>query len=149
MNRLLIPLLLLLAPTAQAATCTMGASDLVFGNYRVNSATDVDSTATVSLNCVDDGSSTAVSYSIAISGGASTNPADRAMGGGALHYNVYTDVARTTVWGDGSGGSVEVADSIPAPGTGNATHTAHGTIPAGQAPAPGAYGDTLTITISY
>jgi spore coat protein U-like protein len=151
MNRLaaLLALTLLpLAPHAHAASCTMSATDVVFGNYRVNSDSDVETTSTVSLSCVDDGTGNAVGYSIEISSGGSGDPADRMMGG-ALHYNLYADFGRTTVWGDGSGGSMAVGGTIAAPGTGLATHTAYGTIPAHQSLQPGNYGDLLTITISY
>lgn len=147
MNRSLALLFLVLAPSAQAATCTMSATDLRFGQYRSGSAIDVDATSTVTLECMDDSSGAGVGYSIAISAGGSGNPADRTMGG-ALHYNVFTDASRTTVWGNGTGSSI-VSGTIPAPGTGIAAHTAYGTIPAGQSPPVGSYGDALTITIDY
>lgn len=147
MNRPLALLMLVLAPSAQAATCTMSATDLAFGQYRSGSSDDVDATSTVTLECVDDGSSVAVNYSIAISAGGSGDPANRTMGG-ALNYNVFSDAPRTAVWGNGGGASI-VSGSIPSPGTGIATHTAYGTIFAGQAPPPGIYADSLTITIDY
>src|SRR6266487_1298814 len=44
--------------------------------------------------------------------------------GTLLNYNLYTDAARTTVWGDGTGGTVTVSGSS----NGSTTHTVYGRI---------------------
>lgn len=144
--------LLALAPHAQAASCQVSASDLPFGKYPSGSPADVESSATITVqNCVDDGSGAAVSYSIEISPGIGGSFADRAMAGpgGLLHYNLYVDAARTLVWGDGTGGSLVVADAFVLPLATSASHIAYGRIPARQSVTSGFYADTLTITISY
>jgi spore coat protein U-like protein len=144
--------LLSLAAPADAASCQASASDLVFGSYRFNSDVDVDSSATISISCVDDGSGLDVNYSIEVSAGLSGDFADRGMNGpgGPLHYNVYADASRSMVWGDGSGGSVTVSGGFTLPGTTSASHTAYGRVPSQQADiAAGHYADNLTITVTY
>lgn len=154
MNRIAAALLLLsLAPGAQAASCQISATDLAFGQYRFNSAVDVFSTVTVSIqNCAPDINGVDVNYSIAISAGTSADYADRAMSGagGALHYNLYADPGHTLVWGDGGAGTVDVSGSFTVPMQTSASHTGYARIPAGQTDlAPGHYADQLTITINY
>lgn len=144
--------LVAVAPGARAASCQVSASDLVFGSYSANSATDVDTTATIAVQgCVDDGSGPAVSYTIEIGPGVAGDFAGRAMRGpgGDLRYNVYADAARQLVWGDGTGGSVTVSNALLLPLTAAGTHVAYGRIPARQSVEAGSYADTLTITISY
>ncbi|RZM31611.1 MAG: SCPU domain-containing protein, partial [Sphingomonas sp.] len=65
-------------------------------------------------------------------------------------YQLYADPARTQIWGDGSGGSSTVRsfDIIPLLG-GSSTYQIYGRIPANLSPRPGAYNDTITITVSY
>jgi len=156
MNRILrsTAALLLLASLSPAwgASCQISTSDLMFASYRFNSDSDIDSSATISItNCVDDGSGTDVSYSIAISAGGSGTFVDRTMNGpaGALHYNVYADGGYTMVWGDASSGTV-VSGNFSLPGTTSASHTAYARIPAHQTDImAGHYADQLTISIEY
>ena len=62
-----------------------------------------------------------------------------------LSYNIYTNVERTTVWGN--------TNTTGTPGTGNGieqTVTLYGKIARGQNVPPGTgYSDTVTATISY
>jgi spore coat protein U-like protein len=112
----------------------------------------VEMQATVSIHgCVDDGSGTDVSYSIAISTGGSSSYGARAMAGPGdqLLYNLYTDATYGVVWGDGTGGSMTVDGAFSLPGVTSATHTAYGRIPRQQPVAAGAYSDTLGVTITY
>jgi len=66
-----------------------------------------------------------------------------------LNYNLFTNSARTAVWGDGTGGT----STIAATGTGmlsNASLTIFSRIPKGQSAAvPGAYSDSIIITVTY
>jgi spore coat protein U-like protein len=144
--------LLAVAPGARAASCQVGASDLAFGNYSAGSANDVDSSATIMVQgCVDDGTGSAVSYSIEIGPGLAGNFASRAMNGpgGQLYYNLYVDPARSLVWGDGTGGSLTVSDAFVLPLATSSSHVAYGRIPANQSVSAGTYVDTLTVLISY
>ena len=76
--------------------------------------------------------------------------ATRKMTSGAnlLNYKLFTDSARTQIWGDGvEGETVMFADT----GTGTAqSNTVYGLIPASQTGAPaGVYEDTVSVTVRY
>lgn len=128
------------------ATCTVSAGALNFGASipsPINSS--IDATSTISTTC-----SASVPYSIAMNAGqgASATMAVRKMMGGpnSLDYTLYTDAARSSVWGDGSGGSV--VNNLTGTGTAQAI-TVFGRIPAGQAPASGIYNDLITVTVTF
>ncbi|HET6905592.1 MAG TPA: spore coat U domain-containing protein [Rhodanobacteraceae bacterium] len=135
----LLSLALLFAPAA-SATCSLNVQGVNFGSYDFMSSQNLDSTGHVTVTC--DVSS---SFSISLSTGAGTY-ASRTMQNGAhqLSYNLYTDVAHTMVWGDGTGGSVVVSGS----GT-NVDEVVYGSAPAGQNPYLGAYSDAITVTLTF
>jgi spore coat protein U-like protein len=74
-----------------------------------------------------------------------------AFGANTLQYNLYTTAAFTTVFGDGSGASQTESGA----GAGVATavaFTVFGQLPdnaTNQAVVPGAYTDTITVTVTY
>jgi spore coat protein U-like protein len=68
--------------------------------------------------------------------------------GELLNYNLYTNSARTTIWGDGSAGTSRLTNIIWSGGS-SFTRTIYGRIPAGQDVGVGNYGDILVITISF
>jgi spore coat protein U-like protein len=152
--RALSLLSLLCAAQAQAQTCTVSSTALAFGVYTPTLGTPNDSVATVTVTC-QALVSLLVGYNITISGGNSGNPAARSMplsgGGGSMNYQVYSDLLRTQVWGDGSNGTAGVADgyliSVVAPYI--RTYAAYGRIPPLQNARAGSYGDSLLVTISY
>jgi spore coat protein U-like protein len=71
--------------------------------------------------------------------------------GDTLQYNLYTTGGFATVWGDGTGTSVTQGGT----GTGMGTpvvFTTFGQLPdsaANQAVPPGAYTDTVTVSVAY
>ena len=67
------------------------------------------------------------------------------MSGGSatLNYQLYSDAARTTVWGDDTYGN-----SVSTSGT-DVDLSVYGRIPGQQNVPAGSYSDVLTITISY
>jgi spore coat protein U-like protein len=143
-------LLLALAGNAQAASCELALSDLAFGAFALT-GDDIESSATITVNCTDDGGLPAVTYDIGISPGLGGSFAQRAMlGPGTLEYNLYQDASRTLVWGDGTDGTTTVAGSLLVPTLTSATHTAFGRIPGSQpGVVPGTYSDQLLITLTY
>jgi spore coat protein U-like protein len=148
------------APAALAATttdtfqvtatvlsvCSVTATDLAFGNYDASSGTPNDATSTVTALCTP-----SETYDIAIDAGsgAGATVTNRLMtsGGSTLGYGLYTNAGRTTIWGDGTGGTLTQA------GTGNGAnqnYTVFGRVPVGQYVAAGAYVDaTVTVTLTY
>ncbi|MFM0361787.1 Csu type fimbrial protein [Paraburkholderia sediminicola] len=152
---------LLLAPGCAALTTSAGsfgftASATVVNNCLI-SATNVAfaSTGVLSSALSASGAITARctngdAYQIALSTGLSGNVAARQMqragGGGAVNYQLYTDAAHTSAWGDGTAGTTMATGT----GSGNAVSiTVYGRVPAQTTPMPGNYSDTITATISF
>jgi spore coat protein U-like protein len=131
---------------------------LDFGTYDPAVTSPDDSVGTVTVTCryVPAGA-TRVNYTVTISNGIhGTSPTDRKMaaGSGRLGYNVFADPARSQVWGSGTGGTVIASGSMTVgPGNGNGsrtvTHTVYGRIPQLQDAVPGAYADTLLVTLTF
>ena len=154
-------LLALLGPLQAAhagADCSITTTGLAFGAYDSAATQPDDSTATITVTCVYvPPSATSVSYTVTASNGTFGNsPTARRMGAGngRLAYNVYTDPARTQVWGTGTGGTVVASGSMTVgPGVGNGTrtrtHTIYGRALAQQPSDPGSYLDSLVLTLTY
>lgn len=137
------------------ASCSMtvSAGAMAFGNYNPNAATGAsDSTSTVQVTgtLVGIGLLNTIAYSISLSAGSASTVADRRLiGAGSLGYNLYTDSARSVVWGANT-----VSDSISVlaavlGGSVTRNYTVYGRIPAGQYVAPGAYANTIVVTVTY
>ncbi|AMO99842.1 spore Coat Protein U domain protein [Collimonas arenae] len=139
-----------LSAQALLADCTVAGSGVAFGSYASPGSTTATGTGTVTVTCT--GLGLLVSYTIQLSAGNGTF-ATRLLKSGvtnALNYNMYTDTARTIVWGDGSAGTSTVSDSyLLSIGSNARNYTAYGLIPASQSKPAGTYTDTLTITITY
>lgn len=160
--RFLLPACLGLLPLPSFAangTCTVAATSNAFGAYSPLSSSPVDTTATISVTC------TAITilfivtldvdYTIKLSQGVagSFSPRYMALLGNHLNYNLYTDNARSIVWGDGTGGTSTKSGSMH--GTGllfssvTDNHTVYGRIPGSQNIPAGAYADVITVTVNY
>jgi spore coat protein U-like protein len=141
------------ADSALALTCSVSAIATSFGTYNPFSAVPLDSAGSVTVTCEQLLISILVSYSIQLSSGASGGYAPRRLAGPGyqLDYNLYTNAARSSVWGDGGGGTAVVSDGyllgivVPV----QRSYTVYGRMPAGQNVAPGSYTDTITVTINY
>lgn len=152
-------LVLAAAPAAHAgADCSISSANVNFGTYEPALATADDTAVTVTVTCryVAPGT-TGVHYTITLSTGLnSTSAGARRMAAGTnlLAYNVYDDPARTRIWGMGTGGTTVASGSMTVgPGVGNgtrtATHVIYGRIPPLLDVGPGAYLDTLVLTLTY
>jgi spore coat protein U-like protein len=138
-------------------TCSVSATNLAFGNYTPGGG-GLASTSTVSVLCTN-----GTAFTAALNGGSTTGGtvAQRLMaesgGSGTLQYNLYTTVAHTIVWGDGTGTSVAETGT----GAGMAVADAQSLTVFGQLPdnatnqaapvtgATTAYSDTITVTVTY
>ncbi|WP_320198831.1 Csu type fimbrial protein [Agrobacterium sp. rho-13.3] len=122
-------------------TCIVTAQPINFGGHGVLN-TIVDATGSISLTCT-----TNLAYSIALNGGLSNSPpASRQMvlAGSSITYGLYRDLARSNVWGSGTG---QIATGT---GTGTLqTLAVYGRVPVQSTPAPGIYSDTVVVTVSY
>jgi len=130
--------------TAMAA-CTISTTPVSFGTYNVFSSTPLDSTGSVIFNC-DNRANITITLN---KGGATTfNPRRMLKGSEALNYNLYLNAARTSIWGDGTGGT-QVYSDPRTPRNQNVTLTVYGRIPAGQDVTAGSYANTITATINF
>jgi len=130
-------------------TCSVNATALAFGNY-TPAAGAVTGSSTVNVLCTK-----TTPFTVALNGGTTAGGtiAQRLMANGAntLQYNLFTTNAYATVWGDGTGTSVTQAGA----GNGLASavaYTVYGQLPdnaTNQAAVPGAYTDTITVTVTY
>jgi spore coat protein U-like protein len=66
-----------------------------------------------------------------------------------LYYNLYTNVARTIIWGDDSGGGESVAAAFPPTSRSARAFSIYGRIPAQQNAWVGVYHDSITVTVTY
>lgn len=140
-----------LALTTQAeAACTVSTTSLAFGNYNPTASSPTDTASMFTISCTLLAS--LVTFTVSMSAGSSGSYAARQMSGGIipLVYQIYTDAARTQIWGDGAGGTSAPAfvNLIPLTG-GSASFPFYGRIPANQRVSPATYTDSIIITISY
>lgn len=140
---------IMLCPVSVLAVCGVSATGLSFGNYDVFSSVPLDTEGAITVLC-DHVPPPTVTISIS----ASTNSGGfdpRAMKFVAenelLVYNLYTDAARTQIWGDGTGNtftkSSKVFKNSP---WGN---TVYGRIAPLQDVTAGTYSETLVVTVLW
>jgi spore coat protein U-like protein len=130
--------------------CTMNATPINFGNYDAFSSTPLDATGTITVNCAAIVNKVNVKLGVSSSSG-SFNPRRMKRSGGSdlLDYNIYTDVTRTVIFGDGTGGTSDIGikrAGTPAPWSENIGM--YGRISPGQEVSAGTYSDTLTATVN-
>jgi spore coat protein U-like protein len=132
-----------------SSVCYVSGALLNFGNSLdpVAGATPVDASSTLSVQCTN-----TTAWSVALDAGSNAggaaNFASRTLKNGAssLAYQLYLNAGRTTVWGDGTGGSSPVTGT----GTGaTQSLTVYGRLPSMAGAIPGTYTDTVTVTITY
>ena len=128
------------------ANCTVSTTALAFGSVDTISGTNYDSTGALSITCTN-GSAWSATAGVGSGSGASYTNRRMTSGANLLNYNIYTTAARTTVWGNGTGGTSAIAGT----GTGTAQAvTVYGRVPLDQTSArAGAYADTVAVTVTY
>lgn len=157
-----LTLLLIGASTAQAA-CSVSSSGMGFGPYQPLTfpgkltSSDVLSTGIITIACT--GIITAGGYTLSLG---PTNTAGHVgayaprymtspSGGPEMQFNIYTDAARTMIWGDGIMGNLisSVGLSILIGNSSN-TVTVYGKVPGGQNTLKaGTYSGSMTVTLIY
>ena len=128
------------------ANCTVSTSQLDFGDVNPIDGSNYDSTGGLTVTCTN-GTDWDAAADVGIGAGATFGARRMTNGGNTLAYSIYTDAARTTIWGDGTGATATIGNS----GTGLAQAvTVYGRVPLGQTSVPpGAYDDDVTVTVSY
>ncbi|WP_298576786.1 spore coat U domain-containing protein [uncultured Luteimonas sp.] len=143
---------------AQAGDCRVSATSINFGSYDpVTGTGPVDSTGGVRVDCratywLED--IFGVYVDIALGQGSSGTYAARTLrqGPSILQYNLYTDASRTTVWGNGAGGTQIAGGTVGGWWTGQPwqrSFPVFGRIPPGQDPNIGPHGDTITVVVTF
>ena len=134
------------AARVDAANCSLSTTSIAFGTYNVFSSAPVDSTGSVVYRC----NGTTPGVLITITKGQSATFLPRQLGKGTerLAYNLYRDAARTTVWGDFTGGTWAFIDIDP-PKKQDLTVTVYGRIPPGQDIGAGSYTDSVTVVMNF
>ena len=136
-------------------SCSLTTSGVAFGVYSPLSATATSMTGTLAVNCSwTPIAPTQINLAVYFSTGNSGNYTTRTMTNGTsnLNYNLYFNSNGTAVWGNGTGGSyygVATITTVTQTGSGGANGTIYGIIPAGQDVTPGAYLDTIIVTVNF
>jgi spore coat protein U-like protein len=131
------------------ATCSATATALGFGTYTPGAGA-LASNSTISIKCTK-----STPYTVSLNGGSTTGGtvAQRLMANGTntLQYNLYTTAGFATIFGDGTNGSQTSTGTGAGVGTANAV-TVFGQLldsTTNQAAVPGAYTDTVLVTVTY
>ena len=133
------------ASVSNSCVVSVSATDMDFGSRAPLASGNIDATSNITLNCPPN-----TSWQVGLSDGMNALGAQRRMagpGGDFVPYELYRDSARTQRWGSTLG-----TDTYPKPANpGNPTTlTVYGRVPAGQTDVtPGAYTDTVTVTLTY
>ena len=161
-------LILLAAPprpayAQQSITCTPSATTVNFGPYDILSGLTVAAVGSFTVTCISTGGGVnrTVTYRVTIPPPGTTarqmkppSPPD------VITYTLYTDAARTIVWGDGTGGTTPITGTLFVRRNGTPATSAainyYGLItPGGQdvsaaspGPPPTTYSQSLTVTVT-
>jgi spore coat protein U-like protein len=127
------------------SVCQVTASNLDFGVYSAQNASPLLGTTLLRAACTPN-----TSYQIGLNEGTSPGATvtQRKMASptaNALNYQLYSDSARSSIWGNTPG-----TDTVTGLGTGLPfDHTVFGTIPSAQSVPAEEYSDTITVRIYY
>ncbi len=145
----IVTLLLLCYTDRASSDCNISATPLSFGDYSVFTATPLDTTGTITVDCDHSPPPTVV---ITIgqsthSGGFDPRAMKHINGTELINYNLYTDSSRSTIWGDGTGNTATVQQKVRK----NKPYTAtvYGRVPPIQDVVTGDYNETVTVTIIW
>ena len=131
-----------------ASSCTVVTSDIAFGNYlplTTHATATLDGTATITSTCTSGVSAVLTFDQGQYSRTGSTDAAPlRGIGSQKLAYNLYTDSAHTTVWGNTPSTGVGVTGT----GAGVST-TVYGAVESGQTTPTAGGADSVVLLLSY
>jgi spore coat protein U-like protein len=146
---MLVAAVLLSPGVAQAINCQVTVTPLVFGLYMPGQSSPLDAVAEISVRCVAQPGN----YAVTIGPGLSGDQLLRTLlagPGNALNYNLYRDAGRTQVWGSGVPPTFTVTGARLRVGRPTiTTHSLYGRIFSNQFPNPGAYTDSLLVTVLF
>ncbi len=126
------------------AACTVSTNTVNFVNYDVLSATATDANGSIDVECSPKEDITITIGASPNSGGFNPRQMKHTSLADLLNYNLYTDGARTKIWGDGTGGTVTLNRNNVGSRTFNMVN---GRIPPLQNVSGGIYTDLLVVTV--
>ncbi len=131
-------------------SCSMNTTSMAFGTYDgvvANASNALEATATVISTCTSGAEALITMNAGASAGSGSADAPVRRMTAGPgkyLDYQVYSDAARDTVWGN------TIPTGVALTGTGvPQSLIVYGSIPSAQVVPEGDYSDQIYVTISY
>jgi spore coat protein U-like protein len=131
--------------TLNADCVITSASALDFGTSGVLSSA-IDDQSAIGVQCTD-----TTPYNIGLDAGTaadatvSTRQMTGSVSGALVNYTLYSNSGMTTNWGNTVG-----SDTVSATGNGSVqNYPVYGVVPAQTTPAPDAYADTITVTVTY
>ena len=145
-------LLIIMVAAGQAAVSfDVSTSGVAFGPYQSIRNVDRDTSGTISVTCTGTAGDS-VNYAISLNANGGTLMS-RTLSSvdSSLQYNLYTDIARSQIWGDGTSGTLVVSDnySLETSPT-RRDYTVYGRISSGQTGATfGSYTDNITVSVDY
>jgi spore coat protein U-like protein len=122
--------------------CRIAVTDLAFGAYDplvTHSSQNLDGTALVRVMCTKNERATVLMEE------EGSSPRSLKFGSYSLDYGIFTDSARTRIWGGAGSGMEIVFDGGSSP----QELTVYGRIPAGQVVPAGSYADAVTATVDF
>jgi spore coat protein U-like protein len=145
-----VSLLLASGIACAAPSCTITSTAITFSTYDPLKSTALASTGTLGFSCTSGVLTGGDNFTISLSTGSSGTYTTRTMKSGSniLNYNLYTTVADTTVWGNGTAGTATVTAHV----TGNnspVNATVYALIPAKQNVIAGSYSDSIVATVTF
>ena len=137
------------AATVNLACLVSNSKNVSFGRIQTpigsKIGSDPPSTGNVSVTC--NGGPYSIGLSVGNGAGASFATRKMTSGSNTLNYSLYSTADHSSVWGDGTPGSVTVSSPVDAAGTHD--FPVYGLIFAPQSPEAGAYTDTITVTVTF
>lgn len=126
-----------------ANQCNVSATALDFGTVGLLTGS-TPGTSTLSVQCAN-GSAYRIGLDAGLNGGGNINARKLKLGAATIGYQLYSNSARTTVWGNTLG-----TNTVSGSGNGSIqAYTVFGSVPAQTTPAAGTYQDTITVSVTY
>jgi spore coat protein U-like protein len=133
-----------------AFVCNVTSTPVNFNTYDVFSPIPSDSAGSITVTCNNPDKKT-LPVSISISSGNAgiftPRQMSQAAGPDRMKYNLFIDSPRTAIWGDGTGSTSTVTETVSRDV--NINEPIYGRIPAQQNLSVGTYSDTLTVTVTW
>lgn len=134
--------ILLSGASLPSLACTMSASGINFAPINPISDVAVDSVGTLTVDCIE-----STSYAVSLGTGEGSFQ-QRIMRSGThtLQYNLFLDVNRQQLWGDGSGATFVLSAMA---GTEPGSHSIYARVPAQPLTYVGSYSDAVLIAVEF